>query len=351
MRAMGIVRTVPRRAASASTPRAAAEGPALGYEGEAVDAGRAVSAEVAVSADGEVSVVELPTSAPDGLAERVRLLVRAAYKHAREDGQPPAAAPPPLARRALTGGAPGTGLAPRPAAGTVPPHAASGPRLSALVHAGAGHVVRRGRRRSSDATWSRPRPPSATPRTPSARTTPRWRSSTRTTGSRRRRCCARSSASTATRSTRASPSFASPTPTTSRRSSPTRSASTRTSSTPTGPTRTTSRTRGRGSPRATYAEIPESFLMAASEERDQAAVVDAYKELGRFLADYPNAKETPHVRELLAQIIARLVRHELYVARFYLEQGQLRRRGRAHPVRAEEVPGGRRQRSGAPAKT
>jgi len=69
---------------------------------------------------------------------------------------------------------------------------------------------------------------------------------------------------------------------------------------------------------ATYAEIPESFLMPATEERDQAAVVDAYKELKSYLSDYPDAKESGHARELLAQVLARLVRHELYVARYYL---------------------------------
>jgi outer membrane protein assembly factor BamD len=69
---------------------------------------------------------------------------------------------------------------------------------------------------------------------------------------------------------------------------------------------------------ATYAEIPESFLMPASEERDQAAVVDAYKELKSFLADYPDAKQAKRMRELLANVTGRLVRHELYVARFYL---------------------------------
>jgi outer membrane protein assembly factor BamD len=71
---------------------------------------------------------------------------------------------------------------------------------------------------------------------------------------------------------------------------------------------------------ATYAEIPESLLLPASEERDQAAVVDAYKELKDFLSDYPNAKEVARVRELLEQVKARLVRHELYVARFYLKK-------------------------------
>ncbi|MGH7268982.1 MAG: outer membrane protein assembly factor BamD, partial [Polyangiaceae bacterium] len=69
---------------------------------------------------------------------------------------------------------------------------------------------------------------------------------------------------------------------------------------------------------STYAEIPESALIGTPEERDQASVVDAYKELTHYLADYPEAKESPHVRALLEQVIARLVRHELYIARFYL---------------------------------
>jgi len=69
---------------------------------------------------------------------------------------------------------------------------------------------------------------------------------------------------------------------------------------------------------ATYAEIPESILMPAAEERDQAAVLDAYNEIRSFLTDYPTAKESPHLRDLLGQSIGRLIRHELYVARFYL---------------------------------
>ena len=69
---------------------------------------------------------------------------------------------------------------------------------------------------------------------------------------------------------------------------------------------------------ATYAEIPESLLLPAAEERDQADVVDAYKELRSFLSDYPSAKESPRMRELLGAVTARLMKHELYVARFYL---------------------------------
>jgi len=71
---------------------------------------------------------------------------------------------------------------------------------------------------------------------------------------------------------------------------------------------------------AQYQQIPESFLLPAAEERDQATVMDAYKELRGFLHDYPDAKESAHVRELLANVTARLVAHELYVARFYLDK-------------------------------
>ena len=77
--------------------------------------------------------------------------------------------------------------------------------------------------------------------------------------------------------------------------------------------------RSQASPRATFSEIPESFLVGPPEERDQATRgrrVQGAQQLpvglsGRQAGD-------PHVRELLAQVVARLVRHELYVARFYL---------------------------------
>jgi outer membrane protein assembly factor BamD len=72
---------------------------------------------------------------------------------------------------------------------------------------------------------------------------------------------------------------------------------------------------------STYSEIPDTVLVGAPEERDQGSVVDAYKELTSYLADYPDGKEAPHVHDLLTHVISRLVRHELYVARFYLRRG------------------------------
>jgi outer membrane protein assembly factor BamD len=71
---------------------------------------------------------------------------------------------------------------------------------------------------------------------------------------------------------------------------------------------------------AQFKEIDTSFLLAAGEERDQAVVMDAYKELKSYLHDYPESKESKRMRELLGDVTGRLMKHELYVARFYLRK-------------------------------
>jgi outer membrane protein assembly factor BamD len=71
---------------------------------------------------------------------------------------------------------------------------------------------------------------------------------------------------------------------------------------------------------AEYHEIGDSFFLASGEERDQASVLDAYRELRSFIHDYPSSKETDRMRKLLADVTGRLIRHELYVARFYLNK-------------------------------
>jgi outer membrane protein assembly factor BamD len=72
---------------------------------------------------------------------------------------------------------------------------------------------------------------------------------------------------------------------------------------------------------AEYRQISDSLLLPTADERDQGVVMDAYREVKGFVADYPEAKETEKIRELLTDVTARLVRHELYVARFYLNRG------------------------------
>jgi outer membrane protein assembly factor BamD len=67
-----------------------------------------------------------------------------------------------------------------------------------------------------------------------------------------------------------------------------------------------------------YKQISDTFILPSADERDQSAIQDAYGDLTSFLKDYPKSKQAPHACSLLDDVIARLVRHELYVARFYL---------------------------------
>ena len=63
-------------------------GPPWCYQGEATTQSESFRLTAEVAADGVVSV-ELPPDAPRGLADKVRLLARAAWKHAHEDEVPP----------------------------------------------------------------------------------------------------------------------------------------------------------------------------------------------------------------------------------------------------------------------
>ena len=71
---------------------------------------------------------------------------------------------------------------------------------------------------------------------------------------------------------------------------------------------------------AQYKEIGDSILLPAGEERDQATILDAYKELRKYVQDYPASKQSKRMRELLVEVTGWLVKHELYVARFYLQK-------------------------------
>jgi outer membrane protein assembly factor BamD len=71
---------------------------------------------------------------------------------------------------------------------------------------------------------------------------------------------------------------------------------------------------------ASVREINDSLLLPQSEERDQTPVADAFKELQGFLADYPDARESKRLRALLSDVRAKLIRHEMLIARFYLSR-------------------------------
>ncbi|WXB19476.1 outer membrane protein assembly factor BamD [Pendulispora albinea] len=69
---------------------------------------------------------------------------------------------------------------------------------------------------------------------------------------------------------------------------------------------------------AQYNQISDSVLLPTSEERDQVATLESFRELKSYLQDYPDAKESAHICDLLEKVTIKLVGHELSVARFYL---------------------------------
>jgi outer membrane protein assembly factor BamD len=69
-------------------------------------------------------------------------------------------------------------------------------------------------------------------------------------------------------------------------------------------------------------EMPEDwFLIPPAAEKDQSAVRDAYRELSDFIDKYPDSKHVPKAKELRKMVTQRLLDHEVYVARFYLDTG------------------------------
>jgi hypothetical protein len=85
---MGIVGSRPDSGVRIDLERPIDGGPPWPYRGEAATPGERFSIAATVSADGEVEV-DVPPGAPADLGERVRRVVRSAWKHAQEDGLPP----------------------------------------------------------------------------------------------------------------------------------------------------------------------------------------------------------------------------------------------------------------------
>jgi hypothetical protein len=85
---MGIVGHHPETGVRIDVERERAAGPPWRYEGEVVTPSSRYRVAALLAEDGGVSV-ELETAAPAGLAEKTRLLVRAAWKHAHEEQAPP----------------------------------------------------------------------------------------------------------------------------------------------------------------------------------------------------------------------------------------------------------------------
>lgn len=72
--------------------------------------------------------------------------------------------------------------------------------------------------------------------------------------------------------------------------------------------------------RALFLDINDTFLLPPQEERDQANARDAHRELKGFVSRYPDSRYRVEARYMLEVVTQRLVRHELYVARYYLRE-------------------------------
>jgi outer membrane protein assembly factor BamD len=73
--------------------------------------------------------------------------------------------------------------------------------------------------------------------------------------------------------------------------------------------------------RALFEQISDGgFLLPPLEERDQATSGESYREISSFMKDYPTGPYSAQARYMLAVVTGRLVRHELYVAQYYLKR-------------------------------
>jgi outer membrane protein assembly factor BamD len=70
--------------------------------------------------------------------------------------------------------------------------------------------------------------------------------------------------------------------------------------------------------RALFRDIDDTIFLPPQEERDQATSAEAYREIRGFLRDYPRSRHIKEERYMFDVVTGRLVRHELYVARYYL---------------------------------
>jgi len=69
-------------------------------------------------------------------------------------------------------------------------------------------------------------------------------------------------------------------------------------------------------------EMPDDwFILPPAYEKDQSYVRDALRELDSVLAKYPDAAYVTRAKAYRRDVLRRLIEHEVYVARFYLDRG------------------------------
>jgi outer membrane protein assembly factor BamD len=69
-------------------------------------------------------------------------------------------------------------------------------------------------------------------------------------------------------------------------------------------------------------EMPEDwFILPPAYEKDQSAVRDALREIDNAQVKYPDSPYAKQAKEYRREVLRRLIQHEVYVARFYLDRG------------------------------
>ena len=69
-------------------------------------------------------------------------------------------------------------------------------------------------------------------------------------------------------------------------------------------------------------EMPDDwFILPPAYEKDQSSVRDALREIDSARDKFPNSPYLKQATEYRRQVLRRLIEHEVYVARFYLERG------------------------------
>ncbi|HEV8248193.1 MAG TPA: outer membrane protein assembly factor BamD [Polyangiaceae bacterium] len=73
-----------------------------------------------------------------------------------------------------------------------------------------------------------------------------------------------------------------------------------------------------------YDSVSQSALLPPLEERDLASVNDSLSTIRDYLTDFPTSPYRRELSYMLAVVMGLLARHELYVARFYLAEGNFK---------------------------
>src|SRR3954462_337599 len=93
-----------------------------------------------------------------------------------------------------------------------------------------------------------------------------------------------------------------------------------------------------------FKDMPDDiWLLPPSYEKDQSAVNDALRELDDFRRKYPDSQYQKEAEPLRKEVLRRLVDHEVYIARFYLDRDKTKAAARRLEGAIKRYPGSGRE--------